>query len=71
VVRWQKFTEEKAMTQESEKTKQWQVTCACGWRTHGTMEVVIRAVREHGRSAHGIETSDEEIIALAVPISEP
>jgi predicted small metal-binding protein len=45
----------------------WQVTCACGWRTRGTREKVMSAVREHGRSAHGVDLTDEQIMAQAVP----
>ena len=30
------------------------MTCQCGWRTRGPREVVVPAVQEHGRSAHGV-----------------
>jgi predicted small metal-binding protein len=44
----------------------WQVTCACGWRTKGTKQDVVAAVREHGRSAHGVDLTDDQILAQAV-----
>jgi hypothetical protein len=45
----------------------WQVTCQCGWRTHGTWEVVVAAVKEHARQTHGLEVSEAEVRAQAVP----
>jgi len=50
---------------------QWQVTCQCGWRTHGSKETVVPAVQEHGRSAHAQEISEAEVMKLAVPMSSP
>ena len=47
---------------------QWQVTCQCGWRTHGTQEEVVRTVRDHGRAAHQLEITDEQVMGLAVPM---
>ncbi|MSQ14699.1 MAG: DUF1059 domain-containing protein [Dehalococcoidia bacterium] len=55
------------MTQSRDAAMQWQVTCQCGWRTHGTREQVIPAVKGHGKQAHGLEVSDEDVMALAVP----
>ncbi|HLF08835.1 MAG TPA: DUF1059 domain-containing protein [Dehalococcoidia bacterium] len=52
---------------QGRETMQWQVTCLCGWRVRGTKEDVVRAVQEHGRSVHQLETSEEEVMALAVP----
>jgi predicted small metal-binding protein len=53
--------------QSREAGLQWQVTCVCGWRVRGAKEEVIKAVQEHGRSVHGLETSEDEVMALAVP----
>ena len=47
---------------------QWQVTCQCGWRTRGSRPEVVAAVQEHGRSAHGLETTEEQVMSLAVPV---
>jgi len=56
------------MTQES-GSQQWQVTCQCGWRTHGLRDTVgLAAVQEHGRQAHQRELSAEEVMAIAVPL---
>lgn len=49
---------------------QWQVTCECGWRTRGTKNEVVRAVQEHGRTAHGVDLVEEQVMAIAVAIEE-
>ena len=33
----------------NESTRQWQVTCVCGWRTLGTKGEVVSAVIGHGK----------------------
>ena len=42
-----------------------EATCQCGWQTRGTEDEVVAAVQEHGRTAHGIETTREEVLAIA------
>ena len=54
--------------QGSESTRQWQVTCVCGWRTLGTKEEVVSAVIAHGRDTHSQEVTEEQAIAQAVPM---
>ncbi|MSQ34007.1 MAG: DUF1059 domain-containing protein [Dehalococcoidia bacterium] len=44
----------------------WQVTCQCGWRVHGTKAEVVLSVQEHGRSAHQLEITEDQVMALAV-----
>jgi predicted small metal-binding protein len=41
-----------------------EVTCRCGWRCRGTEDEVIAQVQEHGRTAHGLETSPDEVRAI-------
>ena len=48
----------------------WQVTCRCGWRTHGTRDEVVAAVQEHGRTAHQMELTEEQVMAQAVPAEQ-
>lgn len=48
----------------------WQVTCQCGWRTRGAKDEVVAAVQAHGREAHGLETTEEEVMQLAIPIED-
>ncbi len=52
-------------------TAQWQVTCQCGWRTHGTQDEVVKTVRDHGRTTHQMEITQEQVMALAVPLEAP
>ena len=60
---------EEAMAESSSSTAQWQVTCQCGWRVRGNKGVVVAAVQEHGRTTHGVELTEEQVMAQAVPTS--
>lgn len=50
-----------------------EVTCICGWRCRGTEDEVVSQVQAHGREAHQIESTREEILVLAqdVPDAAP
>ncbi len=52
--------------QDRSAETQWQVTCVCGWRTHGTRDAVVSAVQEHGRMTHDQELSEEQVMEQAV-----
>ena len=54
--------------QESESTKQWQVTCVCGWRTLGTKGDVVSAVIAHGRDTYSQDVTEEQAFSQAVPV---
>jgi predicted small metal-binding protein len=45
-----------------------EVTCLCGWQCRGTEDEVVEQVIAHGREAHGIESSRDEILAIAVEV---
>lgn len=45
-----------------------EVTCLCGWQCRGTEDEVVEQVLAHGREAHGIESTREEILAIAVDV---
>jgi predicted small metal-binding protein len=53
--------------QETTQPRLWQVTCQCGWRTHGSKEQVVPAVQEHGLAAHGVKLSEDDVMGQAVP----
>lgn len=55
---------------EGSASMMWQVTCQCGWRTRGAKDEVVVAVQAHGREAHGLETTEEEVMQLAVPAED-
>ena len=48
----------------------WQVTCPCGWRTHGRKAEVVEAVMEHGRTAHDQQLTEAQVMDLAVRYDE-
>lgn len=45
-----------------------EVTCVCGWRIRGTEDEIVDQVIAHGRDAHGIESTRDEVLALAVDV---
>ena len=45
-----------------------EVTCLCGWQCRGTEDEVVEQVIVHGREVHGIESTREEILAIAVEV---
>lgn len=48
------------------------VTCECGWTSIGQRDALIEAVRDHSRRHHhDVEPSEDEILAVAVPVSAP
>jgi predicted small metal-binding protein len=45
-----------------------EVTCLCGWQCRGTEDEVVFQVQAHGRDIHGIESTREEVLAIAVEV---
>lgn len=43
------------------------VSCDCGWSFEGEDAELIPAVREHGRSVHGMDVTDEQVLAMSQP----
>lgn len=54
-----------------EDTAEWQATCPCGWRGHGTKDVLVVAVQEHSRATHARELTPEEVMEEAVRTGAP
>lgn len=49
-----------------------EVTCMCGFMARGTEDQVVDAIKSHGVSDHGQESSREAILEQAVPVeSDP
>jgi predicted small metal-binding protein len=48
-----------------------EVTCICGWRIRGTEDEIVDEVIAHGRDAHGVESTREEVLALAIDVVPP
>lgn len=47
-----------------------EVTCMCGWRCRGTEDEIVTQVQAHGRDAHQIESTREEILAIAYDVPD-
>jgi predicted small metal-binding protein len=43
------------------------VRCDCGFEARGTEAKLIPIVQRHGREAHGMEVTREEVLAMAKP----
>ena len=41
------------------------VRCACGWETKGEEDEVVAATQAHGRRVHNMESTREQVLALA------
>jgi predicted small metal-binding protein len=46
------------------------VTCACGLEIRGQEDEVVVKVQQHGREAHNMEVTREEVLAMATNVSE-
>lgn len=44
--------------------------CACGWETIGSVDEVVAATDEHGRSVHNMAASRDEILANVEMIAD-
>ena len=47
-----------------------QIVCDCGWSARGTEDELIVAAQAHGREAHGLVPTREQVLAVATPVSE-
>ncbi|MGH8957235.1 MAG: DUF1059 domain-containing protein [Acidimicrobiia bacterium] len=45
--------------------RQLTLTCACGWEVSGAEDEVVAAAQDHGWTVHNMETSREQVLALA------
>lgn len=44
------------------------VKCDCGYEARGSQDKLIPAVQQHGREAHNMEVTREQVLAMAQPI---
>jgi hypothetical protein len=47
-----------------------QIVCDCGWSARGTDEELIEVAQRHGREAHNMVPTPEQVLAVAVPVQE-
>jgi predicted small metal-binding protein len=45
-----------------------EIVCDCGWSARGTEEELVAAAQEHGREAHAMEPTREQVLAAARPV---
>ena len=47
-----------------------QIVCDCGWTTRGTEDELVAAAQEHGRVAHDLIPTREQVLAVATPVAQ-
>jgi predicted small metal-binding protein len=45
------------------------IVCDCGWTATGTEAELVAAAQAHGREAHDLVPSAEQVLAAATPIA--
>ena len=45
------------------------VRCECGFEVTGTEDELVPVVQKHGRDAHNMEVSRDEVLAMARPVA--
>ena len=46
------------------------IVCDCGWSATGTDEDLIAAAQQHGREAHDMVPTPEQVLAVATPVAD-
>jgi predicted small metal-binding protein len=46
-----------------------QIVCDCGWSARGTEDELVVAAQAHGRDAHDMVPTREQVLAVATPVS--
>jgi predicted small metal-binding protein len=46
-----------------------QIVCDCGWSARGTEDELVAAAQAHGREAHDMVPTREQVLAVATPVS--
>lgn len=44
------------------------VRCDCGFEARGTEEELVPSVQKHGREAHNMQVTREQVLAMAHPV---
>jgi predicted small metal-binding protein len=47
-----------------------EIVCDCGWTARGTEDELVAAAQVHGRDAHGLEPTREQVLAVATPVPD-
>jgi len=52
---------------DDEKREELVVRCECGFEARGTEEEIVPVVQQHGREAHNMDATREQVLAMARP----
>jgi len=47
-----------------------QIVCDCSWSARGTDDELVAAAQEHGRVAHELVSTREQLLAAPTPVVE-
>jgi predicted small metal-binding protein len=47
-----------------------QIVCDCGWSARGTEDELVAAAQRHGRDAHNLVPTREQVLAVATPVTD-
>ena len=47
-----------------------QIVCDCGWTVRGAEDELVAAAQAHGREAHDMVPTREQVLAVATPIAD-
>jgi predicted small metal-binding protein len=46
------------------------IVCDCGWTAQGTEDELVTAAQAHGREAHDLVPTREQVLAVATPVTD-
>jgi predicted small metal-binding protein len=47
-----------------------EIVCDCGWIARGSEDELVVAAQEHGRTAHAMVPTREQVLAVATPVAQ-
>jgi predicted small metal-binding protein len=47
-----------------------QIVCDCGWTARGAEDDLVAAAQAHGREAHDMVPTREQVLAVATPVPD-
>jgi predicted small metal-binding protein len=55
------------LAEEADMEKE--IVCDCGWSARGSEDEIVAAAQQHGRQAHDMVPTREQVLAIAKPVS--
>ena len=47
-----------------------EIVCDCGWTARGAEDELVAAAQAHGRDAHGLVPTRDQVLAVATPVPD-